>query len=542
MMAFPNEKLGRAIHSYATKALSSWPVSISIPNATLPMKKIVYLFLIILSFTSCISNKEYNEKLTSKHSPDQLKKDLSIIKSSLEEAHPGVYWYIKKEKLDFKFDSIKSLLKDSMNSVEFYRLTAPLVSEVKCGHTRLIHPGLKLNKEQKAAIKNKGEAPITQLKYKVEGNQLFVVSANKALTHIQPAMEILSIDSISTPTIINSLKKLYSSDGYNATFYDEVLNKTFANYYYLAYPKKDSSLLILKDSSGLCGEWIYNLLPKTEVKKQSEEEKNKQKELAKQQKKFLKKNRYKGFDEQKKPLLDFKIDSTLNSTAILKVKSFSFPNGNFNRFFKETFTKIKNEKIEHLILDLRGNGGGNLMYCNLLFRYLYNKPHKFTGRSIMSTRYFSTGKFVDYTLINRFTGIFPLIFVKKDKEGFYDKLPTDKAKQPKKLNYKGNLQVLINGYSFSATSLLSSNLQKVNRGVFIGEETGGGFNQCTAGSIPLLTLPHTGLKLRLPLKVIQINEPLDLKGRGVFPDIIVKNTLADVINGKDVVMETAKKQ
>ncbi|WP_169303288.1 S41 family peptidase [Pedobacter cryophilus] len=475
----------------------------------------------------------------SKHSPDQLQKDLSIIKTSLEEAHPGVYWYIKKEKLDFKFDSIKSLLKDSMNSVEFYRLTAPLVSEVKCGHTRLIHPGLKLNKEQKAAIKKKGEAPITQLKYKVEGNQLFVVSANKALTHIKPAMEILSIDSISTPTIINSLKKLYSSDGYNTTFYDEVLNKTFPNYYYLAYPKKDSSLFILKDSSGLCGEWIYNLKPKPAVKKQSEEEKIKQKELAKQQKRVDKKNRYKGFDEQKKPLLDFKIDSTLNSTAVLKVKSFSFSHSNFKRFFKETFTTIQNEKIEHLILDLRGNGGGNLMYCNLLFRYLYNQPHKFTGRASMATRYFSTGKYVDHTLINRFTGIFPFIFVKKDNQGFYDKLPTDKAKKPKKLTYNGNLEVLINGYSFSATSLLSSNLKKVNRGIFIGEETGGGFNQCTAGSIPLLSLPNTGLKLRLPLKVIQIAEPIDLKGRGVFPDIEVKTTLEDILKGKDVVMEKA---
>ena len=118
------------------------------------MKKII-LLLIVASLSSCGSSKKYNQKLKIKHSVDKLKADLAIIKTSLEEAHPGLYWYITKEKLDFKFDSIKSLLKDSMSSVAFYRMTAPVVSDVKCGHTRLIYAGLKLSKKEKAANKKK---------------------------------------------------------------------------------------------------------------------------------------------------------------------------------------------------------------------------------------------------------------------------------------------------------------------------------------------------------------------------------------------------
>lgn len=509
------------------------------------MKYKLYLYVVLVSLIcSCVSTKKNNIKLKQKHSPEELREDLSIIKTSLKEAHPGVYWYITKEKLDFKFDSINSLLKDSMNSLAFYRRVAPLVSEIKCGHTRLIHPGLKLNKAELEVVKKKGELPLSQLKYKIKGNQIFVLSMHESLTNIRPGMEILAIDSLPADKIINDLKKLYSSDGNNETFYDEVLNKAFLNYYYLAYPRKDSSLFILKDTSGLCGEWIKTLKPKKDfnIKGQTEEEKIKQKELAKQQKKINRKNRYKGLDEQKNPLLDFKIDTTLHATAIITVKSFSFPHNNFNRFFKESFSTIKNKNIENLILDLRGNGGGNLMSCNLLFRYLYNQPHKFTGRAIMTNRYFSTVKYVDYTFLNRFKGVFTLITVKKDKVGYYSKLPTDKEKKPKKLSYNGKLEVLINGYSFSATSLLASNLQKVNRGVFIGEETGGGFNQCTAGSIPLLSLPNTGLKLRLPLKVIQIAEPRELKGRGVFPNTTLKNSIKDELIKGDAVMDAARKR
>jgi C-terminal processing protease CtpA/Prc len=41
--------------------------------------------------------------------------------------------------------------------------------------------------------------------------------------------------------------------------------------------------------------------------------------------------------------------------------------------------------------------------------------------------------------------------------------------------FKGKIYVMINGGSFSASSLISSNL-KLKRVTFVGEETGGAFN------------------------------------------------------------------
>ena len=521
--------------------------SIKLLTQIYSMRKIVFLLIVACS-ASCISSKKYNQKLKVKHSVDKLKSDLSSIKKSLEEAHPGLYWYISKEKLDFKFDSLQSLITDSMSSIEFYRMTAPVVSDVKCGHTRLIYSGLKLSAKEKAANKKKGPAPLSQLQYKVENDKLFI-SANKNIffNNFTPGAEILSIDSIPTAQFLEKTKRLFSTDGYNQTFYDEVLNKSFASYYYLAFPKRDSNLIVLRDSSGLCIEYLKTEKADTTKSKITAEQRKKQQHETLAKRKIKKKNRYKGFDENQQPLLDFKIDTTLESTAILKVKSFSFPYNNFHKFFRESFKSLKENKIESLILDLRGNGGGNLMSCNLLFRYLYNKSHQFTTRADMKTRRFSTQKYIDKTAFTKFNEfiLFPLLWVnnqiniKKDSLGYYSKLPTQKFKNPKKTHFDNNLIVLINGYSFSATSLLSANLQSVKRGYFIGEETGGGYNQCTAGSIPFINLPNTGLKLRLPLKEIRITEPRELIGRGVFPDLEVKPTILDVLKGKDVVMEKA---
>ena len=95
---------------------------------------------------------------------EELKQDLTIIKTSLEQAHPGMYWYLSKEKVDFKFDSIQNSIKDSMTSLEFYRKAAPLVSEVKCGHTRLFLQNLKLSKNEINEVQEKGKLPLLNLK------------------------------------------------------------------------------------------------------------------------------------------------------------------------------------------------------------------------------------------------------------------------------------------------------------------------------------------------------------------------------------------
>lgn len=506
----------------------------------------------VFIFSSCISSKKYNQKLTQKHSPAQQKADLAIIKTSLEEAHPGVFWYISKEKFNQEFDSLSNQLTDSLTSLEFYRKAAPLVSSIKCGHTRLVYPGLKYSKAQKDSLKKSLKPPLAQLHYFIDSNKLYVpFVSDKSLIKPVKGAEILAIDSVPSSKIIQQTKKLFSSDGYNQTFYNRVLDKYFESYYYLEYSRKDSSIITLQKADSTYHFTLKSIAQqeeKSHSKPLTAAEKKKKKEQERLVKKQLRKNKYKGLDEERKPILSFLIDSNVQHTAILKVKSFDFPKSNFHRFFRESFKTIQEKNIQNVILDLRDNGGGNLMSCNLLFRYLYAKPYQYTVRAEMKARHFKSEKYIETTAIQK--GIQTLFYpffwlddqinIKKDSLGYYSKLPTDKLKNPKKNNYQGDLYVLINGYSFSATTLLAANLQEANRGIFIGEETGGGYNQCTAGSIPYLNLPNTALKLRLPLKVIRPLHQRALYGRGVFPKYPVKTTLKDVLQKRDVALQKAE--
>src|SRR5688572_5115221 len=70
-----------------------------------------------------------------KYSPGQLQKDYAIFRGTLEESHPGIYWYTPKEEMDKYFAWGESKLKDSMNEEEFRKTLSYIIAKINCGHT-----------------------------------------------------------------------------------------------------------------------------------------------------------------------------------------------------------------------------------------------------------------------------------------------------------------------------------------------------------------------------------------------------------------------
>src|SRR5713226_10503695 len=69
--------------------------------------------------------------------PGLLDQDFRILRSAVEEAHPGIYRYTPKPELDRVFDQTASRLNRPMTPLEFYRVLSPAVAALKCGHTSL---------------------------------------------------------------------------------------------------------------------------------------------------------------------------------------------------------------------------------------------------------------------------------------------------------------------------------------------------------------------------------------------------------------------
>ena len=129
--------------------------------------------------------------------------------------------------------------------------------------------------------------------------------------------------------------------------------------------------------------------------------------------------------------------------------------------------------------------------------------------------------------------------VKKiDSRYFYSPLISEFKVIPKKKNiYRNKIYVIIDGASFSASCILSSNLKGYKLATFVGEETGGEYNGTCAGYIPEFILPYSKLKVNFGLMYVKSSCSTETYGRGIMPDVEIIPTLEDRINQRDPELE-----
>jgi C-terminal processing protease CtpA/Prc len=228
-------------------------------------------------------------------------------------------------------------------------------------------------------------------------------------------------------------------------------------------------------------------------------------------------------------------------TAMMSIKAFS--NGNSHDFYEDAFNQLSEANTKNLIIDLRNNGGGRLNEIADLYSYLVSEPYVFIDdyEVVSKTSFLHMNYFKGSGYITKFFKIlgapifYPLFYFKTRKEENVTYLSNRHSKlcNPKPNNFKGKMYVLINGGSFSASSIISSNLKSNQRAFFVGKETGGAYNGTVAAQIPLVQLPNSKVNLRIGLALVSATGKTNIEGRGIFPDKEISPTLDDRKNNID---------
>ena len=490
------------------------------------MKYILSLILIIT--LSCQSVEKYNQFIDKKIEPQLLKDDIDYTYQKLQKFHPNLYWYISKEQLDYKFDSLKNATNKSLSPKEFYFQLAPVVASVREGHLKLRSLSKKYTaKERKQLTEQK---PLfSRLQYKIIDNQLYVKENKDSLGGIKVGTEITKINNEDFSSLLKRYLPLFTSDGENKTFDKYFIDLAFFNYFTYEHGYLDSVHLKTK---------YDNVISDVQLKrfKKSEEEIKKDKEKTK----LSTEQKVQDFDSSSKSynrILKFYQDSTI---AYIKIKTFS---GTYSKqFYKETFEKIKKNKSQFLILDVRDNLGGSLSEINNLYSYmalkdytLIKKPEMTFRTSSLHQNYFFSQNWLQRIITAPaypffLIGNYFLSSKKGNQYYFYEK--GSKINKPKENAFQAKIFVLINGASFSASSIISSKLKFDKRATIIGEETGGANDGTVAGVYNTVTLPNSKLKLPIGLFLIQPNIEFENQNRGVFPDVITSQDF-DQLNPKE---------
>jgi C-terminal processing protease CtpA/Prc len=213
-----------------------------------------------------------------------------------------------------------------------------------------------------------------------------------------------------------------------------------------------------------------------------------------------------GFSQPIERLASFKI--LPGDVAYLEVNTFMSDAG--IKTLKENFATASAAK--GLIVDIRGNGGGNSDYADALIRALADKPY-------LGSRWRGVDYRATYRSWNR-----PIGWVRGTAPTFTPD-PT--------LHYAKPIVVLANGRTYSAAEDFLVAYVTSGRGKLVGETSGG-----STGNPLLFKLPGGGMAF-ICAKDDSFGDGRIFEGIGIAPDITVKPTIADIRNGRDPVVEKA---
>jgi len=215
---------------------------------------------------------------------------------------------------------------------------------------------------------------------------------------------------------------------------------------------------------------------------------------------------------------------------------FRHEDSTFYRFLDSSIKVINNNGIRKVVLDVRDNNGGEAvagrdlyaMLSDYQFKYFdsmeerTNKMYQYSEYTDVDTGYYNNWQYVPLSGTDGYTIL---------------KHPLFGLQRQHYPNYNGELYVLVNGGSMSATAIFCDILYTNHRAIFIGEECGGGYKTCNGNAVNL-TLPLTRIAFSIPLRKFYISASGNpFKNQCLDPDIKIKNTYSDFIKGKDRVMD-----
>jgi len=400
-------------------------------------------------------------------SRDKLQEDFQQFRSILEETHPALYDYTDKDVLDSLFDANSAKIDRDLDFDSFLMLMTEVISKVGCGHSSLWIPG---------DYWNISPQRLFPLMLHLSGGKVYVLGDYDGSSGVSPGSEILSINQEPIEHIVARLESLTSADGFNPAFRSAKVGQNFAVKFAQAYgyPKVFGVTYRALGEEGVKEEVL-----KPASKKEIDQAKPAHNELS-----------LKEVDD--------------GETALLTINTFAYYSqvDMFWTFMDSVFRVIDQKQIGNLVLDLRGNGGGDPFCASYLWAYLQPEP----------LPYF------------------------EDHYGRYDTL-ANPVPQPAG-HFKGDLYTLIDGLGFSTTGHFVGLLKYHGVGKFVGTESGATYTCTGNATYPSLDQTRIMVGTARVMRYTAAVKNMDPR-RGVLPDYQVELSQQDILSGRDAVLEHA---
>lgn len=454
----------------------------------------------------------------------QARFEYNLTRRALESLHPGYDRYTDRKTLDQAFDELAVTIAPGVAVATWYKALSLHLALIRCDHTKAELP--------KTLVTYRNQHPTyLPFRFRIFENRMYVITSPKLRPERLPrGTEILKIDGRPVAAMIAALKSVVPMDGFTGHVKDaeladsgEFIGSAFDHFWPFFYGWHPDRTLEVRPPNASVQVMRVPAVTISEFK-----------ELAppfpRSVRNFVDGVRYRTLDA---------------STGLLAVDTFV----NYRKpvkpatLYDPVFAQMKKDGIEHLIIDIRNNGGGSTDAMLGLLDRLMLKPYR-TMRWIRVRRI----RFDD--LLPHLSTWDPIamnppaeLFVPKNGE--YEVVPDNplmpiQTRTPHPEAFAGQVSLLVGSRNVSGTTILATTLRQAKRVRIVGEPTGGSAEGPTAGIIYFLKLPYSGVTVRIPW----MRQRLDIDdftfGRGVDPDVPVTVGVNDVLADRDPVLAAAR--
>jgi hypothetical protein len=460
--------------------------------------------------------------------PAQAGSDVALLRRAMETIHPGLYRYVSKAQVDAAFARLEAQAQAPTATLTLHREIARLVASIHCDHSKPELPDA-------ITAWRKTNASHLPLRFRLIEGRMIVLSGA-----LPKGAEVIAINGRPVPQILNAIAPLVAYDGDT----DQAIAVKIAD---------DSDL----GGSDLEEYWpgLFGAPAQWDIAwKLPGDAAGKNIQLAP-----ISFDQWTRLDAPDGPYRNEFYNGITwrmaGKQAQLKIDTFV----NYRNpvaatpFLGGFFKAMKAAGTEHLILDLRNNGGGSTDPTIALARHLLDAPFTLT-RSIRA-RTIRFGDLPDHieTWGDRAAQFNPPESAyRATADGLLERIPagTNEADDddseiehqplPADQRFTGRLTVLTGPQNGSGATMTIAWLKDRRDVTLVGEDTSGSAEGPTAGNIFNLKLPASGIRVRVPQFRSFTNIKAFTPRRGVAADSQVVPTLADFEAGRDRALDVAR--
>jgi len=433
------------------------------------------------------------------YSPEELREDLDQMYRGLQAAHFDLYAFTTKAELDRRYHQARASLRQPLTLLQAKTQFQLFAALVRMGHTRVDSPAADWRRYRKDGGKG------FPLQIRIVDEHVYVAENLSGLDDIKPGDEIRSMDGQSMRQWLARTERHVSAE--TAAMAHSLMEYDFAMYAWLELgPVEDFDITI--DRFGA---------PPRRLRLPARTSGQMDTARAAQPR---------GLDLER-PLRAARIIERgvaylrpgpfYNAGA--KTEADAWDVSSFRDFIDRSFGTFQAAHADRLIVDLRGNPGGDNLFSDMMVSWFANRPFRFASQfkiKVSETSIAANEARIDHdaAAAGPISQKFAQLYARSRPGDIVDfDIPVTQPRTGSR--FEGKVFVLIDRQSYSNAVAVAALVQDYGFGTILGEATSD--MATTFGAMEQFSLTHTGLSVGFPkARIVRPNG--DLRSRGVTPD------------------------